>query len=81
MGISLATSFYDIEIDDNKQGLEITDTRCKEYMWLESNALINNGDDNYYLVDGVCQWTTDSLEICYKSQAKHARGGFAFVVE
>lgn len=80
LGYSLASYFSRIEADDTKR-LEITDTKCREEMTTESGIRINNGNINYYLIDGVCQWTPDSLQICYGSYDKMAaKGAFAFVV-
>jgi hypothetical protein len=81
MGISLASYFAKLETDDNREWLQITDSKCREHMYFESNVFINNGNDNYYIVDGICQWTFDSIQTCYESYEKHSKGGFAFVVK
>ncbi|WMX17031.1 hypothetical protein [Aureispira sp. CCB-E] len=78
--ISLPSYLCNKEVSDTER-LNIGSENCIEYMCDESGAKINNGNINYYLVDGVCQWTTDSLEICYGTYDESAsKGGFAFVV-
>lgn len=77
-GVRLTDDFLDKEISGD---LNIEETKCWEHLQPDTYAYTNDGHSNYYLVDGLCQYSSyDSLLGCFDDPIKFTRGNYAFYV-
>lgn len=66
---------------EEKDELNITNTKCWEKLWPNTHTFTNNGQSNYHLVENICQYSPyDSVISCYDDSVRHKKGGYAFCV-
>jgi len=79
LNIVLPTYFYDLE---NDVELKIKQTSCEQYIYHFYDIPVNNGNFNWHLIQGVCQYDLYEQDtFCHTNPLNYDDGTYSFVVQ